>query len=106
VETVLLDRWFHGALAWFALFAAAASLAPGLAAAQVVSPSQVTPSNLLPPAARSGAITLSNAAGLTPPPNASGLSVTISNVSIDGGFPEGSISVRFIRLFVLRFITD
>ncbi len=84
----MLDRCFHGGLAWFALFATAASLAPGLAAAQVVSPSQVTPSNLLPPAARSGAITLSNAAGLTPPPNASGLSVTISNVSIDGGFPE------------------
>ncbi len=63
-------------------------MAPSLASGQVVSPSQVTPATLAPAARPSGTITLTNPAGLAPPANASGLSVAISNVVVDGGFPE------------------
>ena len=36
----------------------------------------------------SGAITITSPAGLAPPPNASNLSVAVSNVAVEGGFPE------------------
>ncbi len=69
-------------LAW------ALSMAPSLASGQVVAPSRVTPSTLAPAAGSPGAITITSPAGLTPPANASNLSVAISNVVVDGGFPE------------------
>jgi len=69
-------------LAW------ALSMAPSLASGQVVAPSRVTPSTLAPAAGPPGAITITSPAGLTPPANASNLSVAISNVVVDGGFPE------------------
>ena len=68
--------------------AAALSMTTSLANGQAVAPSRVTPSTLAPPAGLSGAITMSSPAGLAPPPNASNLSVAISNVSVEGGFPE------------------
>ena len=68
--------------------AAALSMTTSLANGQAVAPSRVTPSTLAPPAGLSGAITLSSPAGLAAPPNAAKLSVSISNVSVEGGFPE------------------
>jgi hemolysin activation/secretion protein len=72
----------------FALLAAALSMATSGATGQVVSPSQVTPSTLAPPPGPSGTTTISSAAGLTPPPNASNLSAVVGNVTVEGGFPE------------------
>jgi hemolysin activation/secretion protein len=63
-------------------------MATGLANGQNVAPSRVTPSTLAPPAGPSGAITITSPAGLAPPPNASNLSVAVSNVAVEGGFPE------------------
>jgi hemolysin activation/secretion protein len=60
----------------------------GFASAQAVSPSRVTPSTLAPPAGPSGAISIASPAGLTPPQNAPNLSIAISNVTVEGGFPE------------------
>ncbi len=68
--------------------AAALSMTTSLASGQAVAPSRVTPSTLAPPAGPSGAITLSSPAGLAAPPNAAKLSVSISNVTVEGGFPE------------------
>ena len=68
--------------------AAALSMTANLANGQAVAPSRVTPSTLAPPAGPSGAINLSSPAGLAAPPNAAKLSVAISNVSVEGGFPE------------------
>jgi hemolysin activation/secretion protein len=70
------------------LSAVALSLASTLASGQVVAPSRVTPSTLAPPSGPSGAITITSPAGLAPPANASNLSVTISSVTVEGGFPE------------------
>jgi hemolysin activation/secretion protein len=70
------------------LSAIALSLATNLAYGQAVAPSRVTPSTLAPPSGPSGAITITSPAGLAPPANASNLSVTISSVSVEGGFPE------------------
>ena len=78
----------RGRPASLATIVAASLLAPDLATAQAVSPSQVTPSSLRPAAAPSGAISLSNAAGLTAPPNARNLSVSLSDVAVSGGFAE------------------
>ena len=63
-------------------------MATGLANGQAVAPSRVTPSTLAPPVGPAGAITVTSPAGLTPPQNASNLSVAISNVTVEGGFPE------------------
>lgn len=71
-----------------AVAAIALSMATGLANGQAVAPSRVTPSTLAPPAGPAGAITVTSPAGLTPPQNASNLSVAISNVTVEGGFPE------------------
>lgn len=54
----------------------------------MVAPSRVTPSTLAPPTGPSGAITITSPAGLAPPANAANLSVAISNVTVEGGFPE------------------
>ncbi len=66
----------------------AALMASAVANSQVVSPSQVTPHSLRPASAPEGTISIVTAAGLTPPPNAANLSVTLSDVVVDGGFPE------------------
>ena len=71
-----------------AVAAIALSMATGLANGQAVAPSRVTPSTLAPPVGPAGAITVTSPAGLTPPQNASNLSVAISNVTVEGGFPE------------------
>src|SRR5271157_1158725 len=71
-----------------ACFLAAVSTAPDVSQGQVVSPSQVTPTTLAPATRPSATIALTNPAGLAPPANASSLSVTVSNVSVSGGFPE------------------
>ncbi len=63
-------------------------MASAVANSQVVSPSQVTPHSLRPASAPEGTISIVTAAGLTPPPNAANLSVTLSDVVVDGGFPE------------------
>ena len=75
---------------WSAIASAAVTLSinVGFASAQAVAPSRVTPSTLAPPAGASGAIVVTSPAGLTPPQNASNLSVAISNVTVEGGFPE------------------
>jgi len=75
---------------WSAIASAAVtlSMSVGFASAQAVAPSRVTPSTLAPPAGASGAIVVTSPAGLTPPQNASNLSVAISNVTVEGGFPE------------------
>jgi hemolysin activation/secretion protein len=70
------------------LLAWALSMAPSFAIGQVVAPSRVTPSTLAPAAGPPGAIIITSPAGLTPPANAPNLSVVISNVVVDGGFPE------------------
>src|SRR5271166_4090436 len=77
-----------GATAALALFLAAVAMAPDLSRGEVVSPSQVTPRTLVPAAGPSGAISLTNPAGLAAPANASSLSVAVSNVAVSGGFPE------------------
>jgi hemolysin activation/secretion protein len=64
------------------------SMTGGFASAQAVSPSRVTPSTLAPPSGPSGAISIASPAGLAPPQNASNLSVTVSNITVEGGFPE------------------
>ncbi len=71
-----------------AFFLAVVSAAPYASQAQVVSPSQVTPTTLAPATRPSGTIALTNPAGLAPPANASSLSVAVSNVTVSGGFPE------------------
>jgi hemolysin activation/secretion protein len=58
------------------------------ALAQSVSPAQVTPQNIRPVAPANGPPALPTAAGLTPPPNAANLSITLSNVVVENGFPE------------------
>jgi hemolysin activation/secretion protein len=80
---LLLRRWSAIASAAVTL-----SMTAGFASAQAVAPSRVTPSTLAPPAGPSGAISIASPAGLTPPQNASNLSVAISNVTVEGGFPE------------------
>jgi hemolysin activation/secretion protein len=71
-----------------ASFLAATLLMLGQAHGENVAPSQVIPQSLKPAPTYSGAIVLLSAAGLTPPPNASSLSITVSNVIVEGGFPE------------------
>ena len=66
----------------------ALSMAAGFANGQAVAPSRVTPSTLAPSAGPPAAITITSPAGLTPPQNASNLSIAISNVTVEGGFPE------------------
>jgi hemolysin activation/secretion protein len=79
----LLSRWSAIASAAVTL-----SMTAGFASAQAVSPSRVTPSTLAPPAGPSGAISIAGPAGLTPPQNAPNVSIAISNVTVEGGFPE------------------
>jgi hemolysin activation/secretion protein len=80
---LLLKRWLAIASAAVCL-----SMTVGFASAQAVAPSRVTPSTLAPPAGPSGAISIASPAGLTPPQNAPNLSIAISNVTVEGGFPE------------------
>jgi hemolysin activation/secretion protein len=63
-------------------------LAQGVARAESVAPSQVIPQSLKPAPTYSSSIVVLSAAGLTPPPNASALSITLSNIIVEGGFPE------------------
>ena len=48
----------------------------------------MTPTTLAPAPGPSGAITITSPAGLASPANAANLSVTIGNVTVEGGFPE------------------
>jgi hypothetical protein len=60
----------------------------GVASAQQVAPSLVTPQTLRPTTRPAGTILLPPAAGLAAPAGAENLSVTLGGVSVEGGFPE------------------
>jgi hemolysin activation/secretion protein len=60
----------------------------GAAHAARLSPSEVTPSDLRPPAPSSATITLPAGAGLVVPPNAANLRITLDRVVVEGGFEE------------------
>ena len=83
-----VSQVFAGRLS-IAIFAAALGCAwIGGASAQQVAPSLVTPQTLRPTAGPAGTILLPPAAGLAAPAGAENLSVTLSGVSVEGGFPE------------------
>jgi hemolysin activation/secretion protein len=70
------------------LATAGVMLAISAAQAQVVAPSQVTPSELKPARSGSTAIALPESQGLIPPPNSANLSVTLGGVVVQGGFED------------------
>jgi hemolysin activation/secretion protein len=75
------------AVSW-AVVAVAGLLAAKPASAQQVAPSQIAPQTLRPETQQGAAIALPGAAGLAVPENAAGLSVSLGQVTVEGGFPE------------------
>ena len=71
-----------------ALALAVASASHRDARAQTISPSQVTPRDLRPAASPAGGVELPAAAGLTAPPGADKLPLSLGRVGIEGGFDE------------------
>jgi len=65
-------------------------------AAPAVAPSEVTPRELRPAASTSGGIALPAAPGLVPPSNAGALSITLTRVVVEGGFPDMAAETRAI----------
>ncbi len=56
--------------------------------AQQVAPRQITPPTLRPQPQEGAAITLPDATGLTAPADAADLSVSLGQVTVEGGFAE------------------
>jgi hemolysin activation/secretion protein len=80
--------------AW--LTASACVVSANAALAQMVAPSQVTPQSLRPAAASPATIALPAAPGLIPPANADNLSIIVSDVVVEGGFPDMAEQTRAI----------
>ncbi len=71
-----------------AIVAACGLLAAKPASAQQVAPSQIAPSTLRPETQQGATIALPGAAGQAVPENAANLSVSLGQVTVEGGFPE------------------
>ncbi len=76
-----------GAAVWAPL-AVACCVASAPAIAENVSPSQITPSQLRPAAPPTGGVTIATPAGAPAPAGADKLSISVSNVIVEGGFPQ------------------
>ena len=78
----------HAPAAAWPLVLLACGLAPLPASAENVAPSQITPGELRPPPPPTGGVTIANPAGAPAPAGADKLSISVSKVIVEGGFPQ------------------